>query len=161
LENASDAIFAPLFWFIVAGVPGIVLYRLANTLDAMWGYKNKQFLYFGKFSARIGDVLNYIPARLTAMTWLVLGNYQSAKYCWQTQANQWYSPNAGIVMAVGAGALNIKLGGNAIYDGKEKQRPEIGFGRSPIAADIQRSWELVFKGLILWSVIAFFFAWIF
>lgn len=161
LENASDAIFAPLFWFLMGGAPAVVLYRLANTLDAMWGYKNKRFLYFGRFSARVDDVLNYIPARLTAMTWLILGDYKSAKYCWETQANTWYSPNAGVVMAVGAGALRVTLGGNAIYEGEEKQRPVIGIGNVPVAEDIQRSWQLVFKGLVLWSIISVFLAWMF
>jgi adenosylcobinamide-phosphate synthase len=161
LENASDALFAPLFWFLIGGAPAVVLYRLANTLDAMWGYKNKRFLYFGRFSARVDDVLNYIPARLTAMTWLILGDYKSAKHCWLTQANTWYSPNAGVVMAVGAGALTIKLGGNAIYEGEEKQRPVIGMGHAPVADDIKRSWQLVVKGVVLWSVISVFLAWVF
>jgi len=161
LENASDAIFAPLFWFLVGGAPAVVLYRLANTLDAMWGYKNERFLYFGRFSARADDVLNYIPARLTAMTWVILGDYKSAKYCWLTQANTWYSPSAGVVMAVGAGALRLKLGGNALYDNKEKQRPEIGIGNAPVANDIKRSWQLVFNGLLLWSMVSVFLAWMF
>ena len=157
LENGSDAIFAPLFWFAVGGAPAVVLYRLANTLDAMWGYKNDRFLCFGKFAARTDDVLNYIPARLTAMTWVILGDYQSASYCWKTQANMWYSPNAGVVMAVGAGALNIKLGGDAIYDGEIKHRPELGLGKTPVANDIDRAWKLVFKGMVLWSVAALLF----
>ena len=153
LENGSDAIFAALFWFIVAGTPGVVLYRLSNTLDAMWGYHNEKYEYFGKFSARLDDVLNWIPARLTALTYLLVGNSRLAWQCWQQQAKQWYSPNAGVVMATGAGALGIQLGGTARYHGKEKARPILGAGRPPQAEDIERSWQLVANGMLLWSVI--------
>ncbi len=121
-ENTHDAIIAPLFYFLVLGLPGIVVFRLANTLDAMWGYRNEQYEYFGKCSARIDDVLGFIPARITALLMLLARPQycrQTLKSIWYTGRN-WYSPNAGMVMAAGAGALNIRLGGNAVYHGKEK-----------------------------------------
>jgi len=126
LENGSDAIFAALFWLAIFGAPGVVFYRLCNTLDAMWGYRNEQFEQFGKVSAIIDDGLNFIPARLTALLYVIFGDSKMAWQAWHTQAKTWYSPNAGVVMASGAGALNISLGGNAIYHGKEKQRPTLG-----------------------------------
>lgn len=150
LENGSDAIFAPLFWLVVAGAPGVVLYRLANTLDAMWGYRNARFTGFGWAAARIDDVLNWIPARLTAMSYALLGHTADALRCWRTQAAQWSSPNAGPVMAAGAGSLRVRLGGAARYDGVDEARPLLGAGDPATAADITRALALVSRTLWLW-----------
>ncbi|MBA9844324.1 MAG: adenosylcobinamide-phosphate synthase CbiB [Ralstonia sp.] len=150
LENGSDAIFAPLFWLVVAGAPGVVLYRLANTLDAMWGYRNARFTGFGWAAARIDDVLNWIPARLTAISYALLGHTADALNCWRTQAPQWSSPNAGPVMAAGAGSLRVQLGGAARYEGVEEARPSLGTGETATAADIARALTLVTRTLWLW-----------
>ena len=150
LETGSDAIFAPLFWLVVAGAPGVVLYRLANTLDAMWGYRNARFTGFGWAAARIDDVLNWIPARLTAISYALLGHTADALNCWRTQAPQWSSPNAGPVMAAGAGSLRVQLGGAARYEGVEEARPSLGTGETATAADIARALTLVTRTLWLW-----------
>lgn len=155
LENGSDSVFAALFWFLIAGLPGIIFYRLANTLDAMWGYKTSRFLYFGRFSARLDDVLNYIPARLTALSYSVLGNSKTAFTCWFNQAKHWESPNAGPVMAAGAGALQLELGGPAQYHGKWHQRPILGLGNEPAAEDISRSLRLIRHSCLLWLTVFF------
>lgn len=139
LENGSDAVIAPLFWLAVAGAPGVVCYRLCNTLDAMWGYRNDRFERFGKWAARVDDVLNLVPARLTAVLYGLAGQYANAWQVWRTQAHTWYSPNAGVVMATGAGALGLRLGGAAIYHGQEKPRPALGNGSTPTADDIRRA----------------------
>ncbi len=154
LENGSDAVFAALFWLAVAGAPGVVLYRLSNTLDAMWGYRNQRFERFGKFAARMDDGLNYIPARMTALTYALAGSFSTALKAWQLQAGQWYSPNAGVVMATGAGALQVVLGGNAVYHGKVKERPTLGIGRTPKAADMQRAIRLLDRGVLIWALLA-------
>nr|WP_314579467.1 adenosylcobinamide-phosphate synthase CbiB [uncultured Pseudomonas sp.] len=153
LENGSDAVFAAIFWFAVLGAPGVVLYRLSNTLDAMWGYRSERFERFGWAAAKIDDLLNYIPARLVALTYAVLGKTRLALRCWHTQAPKWDSPNAGPVMAAGAGALGIELGGAAIYHGELHQRPQLGEGVPADANSIDRGWQLVQRGVWLWLLI--------
>lgn len=157
LENGSDAVFAALFWFAVLGAPGVVLYRLANTLDAMWGYRNDRFQRFGWAAARLDDLLNWLPARLVALTYALLGNTRQACSCWRRQAPQWDSPNAGPVMAAGAGALNVRLGGAAIYHGELHERPLLGAGWPAVADDIDRALRLVRGGVWLWLVVALAF----
>jgi len=150
LENGNDGVFGALFWFAVAGAPGALLYRLANTLDAMWGYRNERYLHFGWAAARLDDVLNYLPARLTALTYAILGRTRSALVCWRSQAPSWDSPNAGPVMAAGAGALGVVIGGLARYAGEWHERPVLGTGPAPTLDDIERALRLVRHGVWLW-----------
>ncbi len=150
LENGNDAVFGALFWFCVAGGPGALLFRLANTLDAMWGYRSERFIRFGWAAARLDDALNWLPARLTALTYAVLGRTRSALACWREQAPTWDSPNAGPVMAAGAGALAVQLGGAAIYHGREEQRPPLGCGGPADAQSVRRAVTLVRHGMLVW-----------
>lgn len=150
LENGNDAVFAVLFWFAIAGAPGALAYRLANTLDAMWGYRTERYVFFGWAAARLDDVMNYVPARLTALTYALLGDTRASLVCWRMQAGAWESPNAGPVMAAGAGALRLELGGAACYHGRMEERPRLGSGFAPVATDIDRALHLVFAGIVLW-----------
>ena len=150
LENGNDAVFGALFWFCVAGGAGALVFRLANTLDAMWGYRTERFIRFGWAAARIDDVLNWLPARLTALTYALLGRSRDALACWRAQAPAWDSPNAGPVMAAGAGALGVRLGGAAIYHGREELRPPLGCGRTPDAASVRAAVRLMQYGMLLW-----------
>lgn len=153
LENGADAVFAPLFWFMLLGPFGALIYRLSNTLDAMWGYKNQRYQNFGWAAARLDDVLNWLPARLTALSYALLGNTQQAFNAWQNQAHLLDSPNAGPVMTAGAGALNLNLGGPAWYHGQLKNKAWFGGDESPNNADIKRATALVYQSLALWLLL--------
>ena len=150
LENSNDCLFASLFWSIVLGPFAVLLHRLINTLDAMWGYRNQRFAKFGTFAARLDDVLGYIPARLTAGSFAMIGNTRNSIYCWMSQAPIHKSPNGGVVMSSGAGALKLKFGGPTTYDGVVEDKPFLGNGPNAKTSDIRRSISLVEKTSLLW-----------
>ncbi|MCX7946064.1 MAG: adenosylcobinamide-phosphate synthase CbiB [Hydrogenophilus sp.] len=132
LENGHDAVIATLFWFALAGGAGALLHRLVNTLDAMWGYRTPRYQYFGTFAARADDLLGFPSARLTALLYTLLGPHPYLAFtCWRQQASRWPSPNAGPVLAAGAGALAYSLGGPAPYEGRWQERPLLGHGPKP------------------------------
>jgi len=166
LENGSDAVFAPIFWFVVAGPVGAITYRVINTLDAMWGYRNERFIAFGWAAARLDDLVNWLPARLCALTYAFVSGKtrcQQGLAAWRQQAPHCESPNAGPVMASGAGALNVALGGDAVYHGKRVSRPVLGQGFAPVPGDIERALRLVRQGVYLWVgvvVIMFIIKWV-
>ncbi|WP_341537588.1 adenosylcobinamide-phosphate synthase CbiB [Motiliproteus coralliicola] len=150
LENGNDACFATLFWFLIGGLPLALLHRLANTLDAMWGYRNARYRDFGWAAARFDDLLGWLPARLTALSYALCGNFSGGMRCWRQQAPQHDSPNAGPVMAAGAGALGIRLGGAAWYGDQLKPRPEFGCDQPADPVGIERSILLVNRSCWLW-----------
>ena len=153
LENGNDAVFGAVFWFLLLGPAGALLYRLINTLDAMWGYITPRYRAFGYAAARLDDLLNFVSARLTALSYAAAGNFQSALESWRSQGRQWESPNAGPVMAAGAGALQLELGGPAMYHGQWRDRPMLGYGKAPVPDDIDRATVLVRRALLLWLLV--------
>ncbi len=139
-ENTSDAVVAPLVWGAVAGVPGLIGYRAANTLDAMVGHRSARHERFGWAAARLDDVLNLPGARLTALLTVALGaDHTGAWRAWQRDAGGHPSPNAGPVEASFAGALGIRLGGTNDYAGRIEHRAVMGDGPPPTRADLDRA----------------------
>jgi adenosylcobinamide-phosphate synthase len=146
-ENSGDAIVSPLLWGAAAGVPGLVAYRAINTLDAMVGYRSPRLARFGTASARLDDVANWVPARLTALLAAacapaVGGRPAAALATARRYGARHPSPNAGYCEAAFAGALGLRLGGASSYDGVAERRPGLGQGRAPEPADIERAAHL-------------------
>ena len=146
-ENTSDAVVAPLCWGAVAGVPGLLAYRSVNTLDAMVGHRSPRYLRFGWAAARLDDVANWVPARLSAAlaavsASAVAGSTDQARSAVRRDAGGHPSPNAGVVEAAFAGALGVRLGGTNVYAGHAEDRGTLGRGRAVQHGDIARSVRL-------------------
>ncbi|MFU8852762.1 cobalamin biosynthesis protein [Micromonospora sp. SL1-18] len=143
-ENTSDAVVAPLFWGAVAGLPGLLGYRAANTLDAMVGHRSPRYARFGTPAARLDDVLNLAPARLTGLLTIAVapaadGDRGTAWRIWRRDRNDHPSPNAGQCEAAMAGALGVRLGGRNVYFGRSETRPFLGDGPRPEAGHLTRA----------------------
>lgn len=146
-ENTSDAVVAPLLWGAVAGVPGLVGYRAVNTLDAMVGYRSERYERFGWAAARLDDLVNLVPARVTGLLTVVCapivgGSPWAAWRVLRRDAGRHPSPNAGRPEAAVAGALGLRLGGRNVYDGYVEVRPRMGDGHSPTIGDVYRAARL-------------------
>ncbi|MBA3745475.1 adenosylcobinamide-phosphate synthase CbiB, partial [Sporichthya sp.] len=147
-ENTGDAVVGPLLWGAVAGVPGLVGYRAVNTLDAMVGYRSGRYANFGWASARLDDLANYLPARLTGLLTvpaarLVGGCPKRAARVLAADRRDHPSPNAGWCEAAAAGALDVRLGGSNTYAGARETRGTLhAAGREPGVADIGRAVRL-------------------
>lgn len=150
LENGHDGVFATLFWYALLGPSGALLHRLVNTLDAMWGYRTPRYANFGWCAARLDDFLGWPSARLTALSYALSGSLRQAISAWQAQTGKHKSPNAGLVMASGAGALRIRIGGPVSYNGQKQDKPLLGSGCFAAAQDIERSIALVNRALLVW-----------
>lgn len=134
-ENLSDGVIAPLFWYLLLGVPGMLAYKMVNTLDSMIGYKNERYRRFGCFAARLDDVANYIPARLTALLMVVASGRLSLLAFVGKYGSRHASPNSGYPEAALAGILNCRFGGPHIYFGEEVWKPYIGICERPLTTD--------------------------
>lgn len=130
-ENTVDGIISPLFWFVLLGPWGAIGYRAINTMDSMLGYKNERYLYFGRFAARLDDVVNYIPARITCVLFVIASflcgkDWKHAIRIATRDAHKHPSPNGGYAEAPVAGALHIRLGGKNVYHDKVTFRAYMG-----------------------------------
>jgi len=158
-ENLSDGVIAPVFWYGVAGIPGMMTYKMVNTLDSMIGYKNERYLQFGCFAARFDDLANWIPARLTAcLMVVVMGSFRRIRFI-QKYARAHSSPNAGYPEAALAGILNCRFGGPNFYFGKLVEKPyigsndrELGFSDLKKAVLVNEWTSFVMVGLTGWML---------
>jgi adenosylcobinamide-phosphate synthase len=146
-ENTSDAVVAPLLWGAVAGLPGLLGYRAANTLDAMVGHRSPRYARFGTPAARLDDLLNLLPSRLTALLTVVAapsvdGERATVWRVWRRDGDDQPSPNAGQCESAMAGALGVRLGGRNVYFGRTEVRPFLGDGPRPEAPHIRRAARL-------------------
>ncbi len=153
-ENTSDGVVAPLFWAVLFGLPGIAAYKAINTLDSMIGHKSEKYHAFGGFAARLDDIVNLLPARITGLVFALTSlKFQALKIMLQ-DASKHRSPNAGWPEAAMAGALNINLSGPRIYNNKQVVEPVLNAeGHSPSPDDIQQGLILYIKSMLVIATI--------
>jgi adenosylcobinamide-phosphate synthase len=154
IVSSHRHVFAPLFWFMVFGPAGAVLYRLALGVTQTWSESawlapNGVRGGFGDFAVRAFQALDWLPARLTAATFAVVGDFEDAVYCWRTQAGQWADAATGILLASGAGALGVRLGQPLPDAAGIEARPELGLGEDVDVEHLQSAVGLVWRALVL------------
>jgi len=161
-ENLSDGVIAPLFYFLILGVPGAMAYKMINTLDSMIGYKNERYMMFGKFAAKLDDVVNYIPARITSVLMLLITFKLKGFSFVFTEGKKHSSPNAGYPEAALAYILNCQFGGPNYYYGKLVDKPFIGSNNRKInheeittVSKINYTVSIVFSLLIIGLLLLF------
>ncbi|HLY96570.1 MAG TPA: CobD/CbiB family protein, partial [Sideroxyarcus sp.] len=147
-------VFGVVFWFVVfmmlgLGPIGAILYRLAQFLSNRWGAQDEaEFGRFGVFARQAYHVMEWLPLRLTASTFAIVGDFEDTAYCWRTQAASWLDPEAGIIIASGAGALGVRLGQTIVQDQQPVFRPEIGIGDEADTEFMQSAIGLVGRALV-------------
>jgi adenosylcobinamide-phosphate synthase len=143
--------FGTLAWFIALGPAGAVLYRASAVLSELWGARSEpDFGAFGRFAARAQVWLDWVPVRLTAATFAVVGDFEDAVYCWRAQAAAWTPQADGIILASGGGALGVRLGDTLHQHGGLQYRPQLGTGDEADAGHLQQTVGLIWRALVLW-----------
>ncbi len=154
-------VFGVMVWFVITmllglGPVGAILYRLALFLNARWGQLiGAESGEFGVFSQQAYCWLEWLPLRLTAMTFAIVGDFEDTVYCWRTQAQSWPDPEAGIILASGAGALGVRLGQPIPQGGLPLDRPELGVGEDADTDFMQSAVGLVWRALVFWMGLLF------
>ncbi|MCP9758314.1 CobD/CbiB family protein [Aquitalea sp. S1-19] len=144
-------VFGTMFWFVLLpGPSGALLYRLSAMLTQKWGERNFDEDPFGRFAARFGLWLDWLPARLAAASFAVMGNFEDAIYCWRSQARTWGNYTAGILLASAAGAIGVRLGDPLRQDYLLKIRPELGTGDEADPQYLKSAVGLIWRAVLLW-----------
>lgn len=154
LRGAYQHLFGVIIWFTLFGPGGAMLYRLSQILGQKWGELDEgEFGEFGKVAARLFAWMEWIPLRITAISFAIVGDFEDAMYCWRSQAEQWAQRGMGIVLASGAGAMGVKLGEPIpVRDGIE-HRPELGLGDEADVDYLDSAVSMVWRALVLWLVL--------
>lgn len=146
-------VFGVIFFFAALGPMGAVLYRLATALNDEWNRQPGEENHLGKFSAQAFEIIDWIPSRLTAFSFAIVGDFEDALYCWRTQATSWRPVAHGILLSSGAGALGVRLGNALPEDGMPHYRPLMGIGDEADGAYMQSTVGLIWRGLLLWLLL--------
>jgi adenosylcobinamide-phosphate synthase len=150
LVSCHRHVFAPFFWFVLFGPAGALLYRLSLSFHQQWGERrDAEFGEFGAFAVQAFSAIDWLPVRLTAASFAVVGDFEDAVYCWRNQAQRWPEPSAGILLASGAGALGVKLGMPLRQDSGMTDRPELGLDDEADADFMQSTVGLVWRTLVM------------
>jgi adenosylcobinamide-phosphate synthase len=152
LKQANSLVVAPVFWFLLLGPAGVALQRMVAVLDRLWGHRTQRYAEFGWAAARLDDVLNWVPARITALSYAIMGSFEDALYCWRRQAGMWSDINSGPVLASGLGALHLD---SSDQGGEEDAygNPSINPAALPGAGDVRRAMALVWRVMLFWLAI--------
>ena len=155
LINSHRHVFGVIFWFLILpGPSGALLYRLAGILEQKWGSRSLQdYGDFGKFAQKIFRYVDWIPVRLTAMSFAIAGDFEDAVYCWRSQATTWMDPEQGVVLASGAGALGVRLGETLHHHGTVSFRPELGLGDDADVNTMTSAVGMIWRALVIWMFI--------
>jgi adenosylcobinamide-phosphate synthase len=156
LVGSHRHVFGPIAAFLVFGAAGAVIYRASAMLAELWGRRrDPEFGDFGGFAQKAFYFIDWLPARLTAASFAIVGNFEDAVFCWRNQARAWARGAHGIILASGGGALGVKLGDTLHQDGSLKFRPELGLGDEADVDYMQSAVGLIWRALVLWMFLVF------
>lgn len=151
LALSHKHLFGVIVWFVLLGPAGAVFYRLAQVVGQKWGNLDEyEFGQFGQFAAQVFEWVDWLPLRLTALSFAIVGNFEDAVYCWRTQAEGWAQQGMGIVLASGAGALGVRLGEPLPIGGEVEFRAELGLGDDADGDYLQSTVSLIWRAAVLW-----------
>jgi len=156
LKQGNNLVTAPIFWFLVLGPLGAMLQRLASVLDRLWAHRTARFAEFGWAAARLDDLLSWIPARITAISYAIMGSFEDALHCWRRQAGMWSGLSSGPLLASGLGALHL----DTCEDGEKDAYGNMAIDPAtlPDAGDVRRAVALVWRVMLFWLAVGLLMA---
>jgi adenosylcobinamide-phosphate synthase len=157
LKQGSALVISPLFWFLILGPVGAVLQRLASILDKLWGHRYERFVDFGWAAARLDDVLQWVPARITALSYGIMGSFEDALHCWRRRMGAWSDINSGPLLASGFGALHMQ-NCEMMEEVDEYEERAIGLSVIPNSSHIRSVVALVWRVLLFWLAVGLLMA---